>query len=51
MYLKDLRGYDIFLFPQILRFWSEFLHVIITFIGFKITFSNMGSEKTPSLIF
>ena len=26
------------------------MHVIITFIGFKITISNMGPKTTPSLI-
>ena len=26
------------------------MHMIITFIGFKITFSNMGPKTTPSLI-
>ena len=26
------------------------MHVIITFIGFKITFSNMGPKTTASLI-
>ena len=39
------------------RYLAEFLtqgpkilYVIITFIGFKITFSNMGPKATPSLI-
>merc|ERR1711942_497197 len=32
------------------RYLAEFLHVIITFIGFKVTFSNMGPKTTPSLI-
>ena len=32
------------------RYGPDFLHVIITFIGFKITFNNMGSKVAPSLI-
>ena len=39
------------------RYITEFLrqgpkiwHVIRTFIGFKITFSNIGSQSTPLLI-
>ena len=35
---------------EILRYGSNFLHVIITFIGFKITFSNIRSHGTPLLI-
>ena len=35
---------------EFLRQGPKILHVIITFIGFKISFSNMGSEMTPSLI-
>ena len=34
----------------ILRYGSNFLHVIITFIGFKITFSNIRSHGAPLLI-
>ena len=33
----------------ILRYGSNFLHVIITFIGFKITFSNIRSHGAPLL--
>ena len=32
---------------EFLRLGPKILHVIITFIGFKITFSNIGSHKTP----
>ena len=35
---------------EILRYGYNFLHVIITFIGFKITFSNIRSHGTPLLI-
>ena len=35
---------------EILRYGSNFLHVIITFIGFKITFSHIRSHGTPLLI-
>ena len=35
---------------EILRYGSNFLHVIITFIGFKITFSNIRSHGAPLLI-
>ena len=35
---------------EIWRYGSDFLPVIITFIGFKITFSNIGPKTTPSLI-
>ena len=35
---------------EFLRYGPDFLHVIINFIGFKITFSNMGSHGAPSLI-
>ena len=35
---------------EFLRYGPDFLHVIINFIGFKITFSNMGSYGAPSLI-
>ena len=37
-------------FVKILRYGSNFLHVIITFIGFKITFSNIRYPGTPLLI-
>ena len=37
-------------FVKILRYGSNFLHVIITFIGFKITLSNIRSHGTPLLI-
>ena len=33
-----------------LIFWDKILRVIITFIGFKITFSNMVPKTTPSFI-
>ena len=32
------------------RYGLDFLHVIITFIGLKITLSSMGSHGTPSFI-
>ena len=35
---------------EVLRYWSNFLHVIITFLGLKITFSNIRSHDTPLLI-
>ena len=35
---------------EILRYGSNFLHVIITFIGFKITFSNIRCHGAPWLI-
>ena len=35
---------------EFLRYGPKILHVILTFIGFKITFSNMGPKTTPSLI-
>ena len=35
---------------EFLRKGPKILHVIRTFIGFKITFSNMGPKTTPSLI-
>ena len=35
---------------EILRYGSDFLHVIITFIGFKITFINIRSHGAPLLI-
>ena len=35
---------------EILRYGANFLHVIITFIGFKITFSNIRSHGAPLLI-
>ena len=35
---------------EFLRQGPKILHVIITFIGFKITFSNIGSHMTPQLI-
>ena len=35
---------------ECLRYEPDFLHVIINFIDFKITFSNMGSNGAPSLI-
>ena len=35
---------------EILRYGYNFLHVIITFIGFKITFSNIRSQGAPLLI-
>ena len=35
---------------EIVRYGGNFLHVIITFIGFKITFSNIRSHDTPLLI-
>ena len=34
----------------ILRYGSNFLHVIITFIGFKIPLSNIRSHCAPLLI-
>ena len=34
----------------ILRYGANFLHVIITFIGFKIAFSNIRSHGAPLLI-
>ena len=36
---------------EILRYGADFLHVNITFIGFKITFSNIRSHGAPLLIF
>ena len=36
---------------EILRYESNFLHVIITFIGFKITFRNIRSHGAPLFIF
>ena len=41
---------DIFRFAVFLRYTPDFLHVIITFIGFQITFSIMGSYNTPPFI-
>ena len=37
---------------EFLRYRPDFLHVIINFIGFQITFSNMnmGSYNTPPFI-
>ena len=35
---------------EFLRYGPDFLHVIINFIGLKITFSNMGSHGAFSLI-
>ena len=35
---------------EFLRQGPKILHVIITFLCFKITFSNMGPKTTPSLI-
>ena len=35
---------------KFLRYGYNFWHVIITFIGFKITFSNIRSHSTPLLI-
>ena len=35
---------------QFLRYMPHFLEVIMNLIGFKITFSNMGSYSAPSLI-
>ena len=35
---------------EFLRYGPDFLHVIINFIGLKITFSNMGSHSALSLI-
>ena len=35
---------------ECLRYEPDFLHVIINFIGFKITFSNRRSHGAPSLI-
>ena len=35
---------------EFLRYGYNFLHVIITFIGFKITFSNIMSHGAPLLI-
>ena len=35
---------------EFLRYRPDFLHVIITFIGFQITFSIMGSYNTPPFI-
>ena len=35
---------------EILRYESKFLHVIITFVGFKITFSNIRSHGAHLLI-
>ena len=35
---------------EILRYGANFLHVIITFIGFKIAFSNIRSHGAPLLI-
>ena len=35
---------------EFLRYGYNFLHVIITFIGFKITFSNIRSHGAPLLI-
>ena len=35
---------------EIFRYGSRFLDVIITFIGFKITFSNMESDGDPTFI-
>ena len=37
-------------FVEVFRYGSNFLHVIITFIGFKITFSNIRSHGAPLLI-
>ena len=35
---------------EFLSYGLDFLHVIITFIGIKITICNMGSHSTPLLI-
>ena len=35
---------------EFLRYKTDFLHVLIDFIGFKITFRNMGSHGPLSLI-
>ena len=35
---------------EFLRYRPDFLHVIMNFIGLKITFSNMGSHGALSLI-
>ena len=32
------------------KYGPDFLHVLINFIGLKITFSNMGSHSALSLI-
>ena len=35
---------------EFFRLGPKILHVIITFVGFKITLSNLGPKTTPSLI-
>ena len=35
---------------KFVRYGTDFLHVIIILIGFKISFINTGSQKDPLLI-
>ena len=43
-YVQNLKSQYL---DEFLRYWSDFLHVII---DFKITFRNMGSYGVPSFI-
>ena len=46
-YLKILKSQYL---SEFLRYWPDFLHVIINFAGLKITYSSMGLYGTFSLI-
>ena len=46
-YLKFLKSQYL---AEFLRLGPNFFHVIIIFMGFKITFCNKGSNKAPLLI-
>ena len=46
-YLKIFKSQFLIKF---LRYGYNFWHVIITFIGFKITFSNIRSHRAPLMI-
>ena len=47
---KCLKNFKCQYLIEILRYRSNFLHVIITFKGFKITFSNIRSHGAPFLL-
>ena len=45
---RNLKIFKCQYLSDIFRYGPDVLHVIITFIGFKITFSNMGSFSSES---
>ena len=46
---RNLQNFKSQYLSAFLRYRPDFLHVIINFIGHKITFSNIGSHGTLSL--